>query len=186
MRHTSNMRRRCRPMLTETRSRASRRSCAKRQPLMRETTTKCLGRRRRREKAAAAAVRSLAAPERAVRRGLRFGIWDSVRAEDEVGVSGRRDLLGRDQETVALATAPFTGGITVAHAHDPAGGGKDGIRSDQDQGSKDEREPCYASEHWQSLLVSVPARRSFKSTRSFSLASGLVSARVSCRREAYT
>jgi hypothetical protein len=78
---------------------------------------------------------------------LGFGVWDSFRAEDEIAVSGRCHLLGWDHEAVAFAATPFAGGVAMAALHDPAVVGRRGIRNDQEQGSKDERKPCKASEH---------------------------------------
>src|SRR5207245_10883109 len=84
---------------------------------------------RRREEAAPAAVGPLAAPEFAVGRGLGFGEWNGLvhrrpdageRAmDDHIAFAGHHDTLLRDDEAIALAVAPFTGGDEIAATHEP-------------------------------------------------------------------
>src|SRR5262249_15627032 len=81
-----------------------------------------LHKRRRREEAAAGAVRALAAPELAVRRGLRFGerdcfVLDRPHAgeralNDDIAFARHDDALLRYDEAVDLAAAEFAVGVT--------------------------------------------------------------------------
>src|SRR5262249_49836154 len=81
-----------------------------------------LHKRRRREEAAAGAVRALAAPELAVRRGLRFGerdcfVLDRPHAgewalNDDIAFTRHDDALLRYDEAVDLAAAEFAVGVT--------------------------------------------------------------------------
>src|SRR5262249_48891470 len=92
-----------------------------------------------------------------IRRRLRLTEWDRFmllrsksgdRPIDDHITFGRHDhLLFWDDEAVAFAAAPFAGGIAVAATGNPAvvRGGR--IGKGKNKNSKDEREPCKASEH---------------------------------------
>src|ERR1700730_7018554 len=100
--------------------------------------------RRRREEAAARAVRSLAAPERAVGRGLGFGERHRLHLEQVITVRAEPHALARNDETVALAAAPFARAVAQAAAGNPAvvGGA---VGGDEEEGSKDKRKPQMKS-----------------------------------------
>src|SRR5262249_53836 len=93
-----------------------------------------LHKRRRREEAAAGAVRALAAPELAVRRGLRFGerdcfVLDRPHAgeralNDDIAFARHDDALLRYDEAVDLAAAEFAVGVTKKAARNPTVVGK--------------------------------------------------------------
>src|SRR6476620_3171157 len=84
----------------------------------------------RREEAAARPVRTFAAPEFTVGRGLSFAERNRFvllrpdpgeRAlNDHIAFAGHHDAFFRDDETVAIAAAPFTGGVAMAAAGNPA------------------------------------------------------------------
>src|SRR4051794_34925633 len=84
----------------------------------------------RREEAAARSVRPFAAPELAVGRGLSFAERDRFvllrpdpgerPLDDHITFAGHHDAFFGDDETVAIAAAPFTGGVAMAAARNPA------------------------------------------------------------------
>src|SRR3954468_12283620 len=75
--------------------------------------------RRRGEEAAARPVRPLAAPEGAVGARLRLREWDLLILEQDVAVPRHPDLLGRNDEAVPFAAAPFAGGVPLPLQVDP-------------------------------------------------------------------
>src|SRR5262245_6777794 len=141
---------RCRPRPTRERQGAP--NVASSMPVEIEAS----GCRRRREEAASRTVGTLAAPEFSVGRGLgfaeRYGLVElrtnarERTMDDDVALSGHHDPFLRDDEAVTVAATPLAGGVAVAAARDPAVVGE-GIRNDDDEGSKSEREPGKASEH---------------------------------------
>src|SRR3954471_15565233 len=88
------------------------------------------GRGRRREEAAARSVWTFAAPELAVGRGLSFAERNRFvllrpdagerPLDDHIAFAGHHDAFFRDDETVAVAAAPFTGGVAMAATGNPA------------------------------------------------------------------
>src|SRR3984893_4006343 len=96
--------------------------------------------RRRREETAPAPVRPLAAPERAGGRGLGFGKRHRLHLEQVIAVRRQPHALAGNDETVALAAAPFAGTVAMAAARNPAVM-SGGVGGDQEEGSKHERKP---------------------------------------------
>src|SRR3954452_15433029 len=84
----------------------------------------------RREEAAARSVRTFAAPELSVGRGLSFAERNRFvllrpdagerPLDDHIAFAGHHDAFFRDHETVAIAEAPFTGGVAMSAAGNPA------------------------------------------------------------------
>src|SRR6516165_7372211 len=79
-----------------------------------------LHQRGRREEAAARAVPPLAAPECALRAGLRFREWHHFGSKHAIAAADHADLVRRHHETIAFAAAPFAGGIAKLAARNPA------------------------------------------------------------------
>jgi hypothetical protein len=76
--------------------------------------------RRRGKEAAAAAVRPLATPEVAVRTWLCFVERDEFASIQFVAATFHADITGGNDEAISGAATPFSGGILVVAARNPA------------------------------------------------------------------
>jgi len=127
------------------------------------------------EEAAARSVGAFAAPEFSIGRGLRlverhrFILLRSDAGEravdDHVAFAGHHDAFLRDDEAIALAAAPFAGGVAMSAARDPTVV-SGSIGNDEHECSKGQRKPCKASEHGLSLSLSRRGDRLIQQKRS--------------------
>src|SRR5580700_3688878 len=130
--------------------------------------------RRRGEEATPRTVRPPAPPERAVRARLRLGERHRLLAEQIVSGGAHAHLVGRHDEAITFATAPFAGAVAMQTARDPAVVSKAGS-VDEKEREEDERKAQAASEHGSDPFLLARRTRSQSSSTSspYSVALGV-------------